>query len=80
LFDDFDGQLRQGGYLAMGGQIVDATIVPVPKNRNSREENAAIKAGETPQGWEETRQTLLQISLDTFRPNRDPAPEKRRIP
>ena len=53
LFGDFDAHLRQHGYLAMGGQIIDATIVPVPKNRNSREENAAIKAGETPQGWDE---------------------------
>ncbi len=24
------------GYLAMGGQIIDASIVPVPKQRNSR--------------------------------------------
>ena len=28
------------GYLAMGGQIIDASIVAVPKQRNSREENA----------------------------------------
>jgi transposase, IS5 family len=52
LFDDFDSHLKQHGYLAMGGQIIDATIVPVPKNRNSREENDAIKAGEMPKGWE----------------------------
>jgi len=25
------------GYIARGGQMVDATIVPVPKQRNSRE-------------------------------------------
>jgi IS5 family transposase len=34
LFDDFDGHLRRQGYLAMGGQIIDASIVPVPKQRN----------------------------------------------
>jgi IS5 family transposase len=33
--------------------MIDASIVPVPKQRNSREENAAIKAGETPEGWDE---------------------------
>jgi len=27
LFDEFDGYLRAQGYLAMGGQIVDASIV-----------------------------------------------------
>ncbi len=36
----------------MGGQIIDATIVPVPKNRNSREENEAIRSDEMPKGWE----------------------------
>ena len=33
LFEDFDGYLEQQGYLAMGGQIIDASIVPVPKQR-----------------------------------------------
>ena len=52
LFETFDGYLKDQGYLAMGGQIIDASIVAVPKQRNSREENARIKAGETPAGWE----------------------------
>lgn len=52
LFAAFDRHLKQNGYLAMGGQIVDAAIVPVPKNRNTREENEAIKAGEMPKSWE----------------------------
>ena len=50
LFETFDGYLKDQGYLAMGGQIIDASIVAVPKQRNSREENARIKAGETPAG------------------------------
>ena len=29
----------------MGGQIVDATLVPAPKQRNTEEEKAAVKAG-----------------------------------
>lgn len=51
LFDKFDAYFRDNGYLAMGGQIVDASIVPVPKQRNSRDENEAIKVGKTPKGW-----------------------------
>ena len=39
LFEQFDRYLRQEGYQAKGGQIVDATLVPVPKQRNSKEEN-----------------------------------------
>ena len=50
LFEDFDGYLEQQGYLAMGGQIIDASIVP--KQRNSGDDNARIKEGETPEGWE----------------------------
>jgi IS5 family transposase len=64
LFEAFDAHLKQQGYLAMGGQIVDATIVPVPKNRNTPEENAAIKAGETPKGWAEKPAKLRQKDLD----------------
>ena len=64
LFEAFDAYLKQQGYLAMGGQIVDATIVPVPKNRNTPEENAAIKAGEVPSGWAENPAKLRQKDLD----------------
>lgn len=53
LFDGFGRHLEAKGYIARGGQIVDATIVRAPKQRNSREENDAIKAGKTPEGWEE---------------------------
>lgn len=51
LFDLFDGYLKAKGYLAMGGQIIDATIVPAPRQRNSRDDNATVKAGETPEEW-----------------------------
>jgi IS5 family transposase len=52
LFDRFDRYLGAKGYVARGGQIVDATIVPAPKQRNTREENEAVKNGQTPAGWE----------------------------
>ena len=52
LFDRFDRHLEAQGYLARGGQMVDASIVPVPKQRNTREENEAVKRGETPADWE----------------------------
>src|SRR5690606_33120012 len=47
LFGSFDHRLRTNGYLAMGGQIVDATLVAAPKQRNAQEERDAIKAGKT---------------------------------
>lgn len=45
LFTDFDRQLKEWGYLAMGGQIVDATLVAAPKQRNTDTEKSAIKEG-----------------------------------
>ena len=45
LFERFDQHLAAQGYMARGGQMVDATIVPVPKQRNSRDENETVKAG-----------------------------------
>lgn len=45
LFADFDRQLKARGYLPMGGQIVDATLVAAPKQRNTEAEKAAVKAG-----------------------------------
>ena len=51
LFALFDGHLARQGYIARGGQILDASIVPVPRNHNTREENETIKSGEVPEDW-----------------------------
>jgi IS5 family transposase len=51
LFARFSDQLAKRGYAARSGQMIDATFVEVPRQRNSREENAKIKAGESPEGW-----------------------------
>ena len=42
LFEQFDGHLRAHGFTARKGQIVDASIIAAPKQRNTREENAEI--------------------------------------
>lgn len=60
LFVRFDKQLAKAGYLAMGGHIVDATIVAAPKQRNTEEEKAAIKAGEVPEAWKDKPAKLRQ--------------------
>jgi hypothetical protein len=56
--------VRNVGYEAKGGQIIDATIIPVPIQRNSREENKQIKNGETPAEWEENPHKLSQKDVD----------------
>jgi hypothetical protein len=51
LFARFDAALTDRGYLAMGGQTIEATKVSVPKQRNTEDEKAAIKDGRIPDGW-----------------------------
>lgn len=56
LFDKFNAFLAESGFVARKGQIVDATIVRVPTQRNTREENEAIKAGNPPvENWSDAK-------------------------
>lgn len=64
VFDRFSGHLEAKGYIARGGQMVDATIVPVPKQRNSREENEEVKSGRTPEAWVKRPAKLRQKDRD----------------
>jgi IS5 family transposase len=64
LFELFDEGLRAAGYLAMSGQLVDATIVSVPKQRNTRAEKQAIKEGRIPADWQQQPAKLAQKDRD----------------
>ena len=55
LFKKFDRYLREQGFKARKGQIVDASIVSVPIQRNSREENKQIKDGTIPGNWSDAK-------------------------
>jgi IS5 family transposase len=55
LFDEFDAFLEEKGFSARRGQIIDASIVESPRQRNSREENQQIKAGQIPEDWSEQK-------------------------
>jgi transposase, IS5 family len=65
LFDAFDHRLRTNGYLAMGGQIVDATLIAAPKQRNTQDEKDAIKAGKAAQEvWPDEPAKAAQKDVD----------------
>jgi transposase len=65
LFAGFDETLREAGFLAMGGQIVDATIVAAPKQRNTDDEKRAIKQGKTAaEIWPEKPAKAAQKDVD----------------
>lgn len=48
LFHELDRQLDKDGIIVYSGNLADATIVEVPVQRNSREENKDIKEGKVP--------------------------------
>ena len=64
LFLRFDDVLKAQGYLAMGGQIVDASIIQAPRQRMTTEEKATIKAGDIPKAWKDKPAKLAQKDRD----------------
>jgi IS5 family transposase len=59
LFAGFDAALRDAGYLAMGGQIVDATVVQARRPRLTREEKVTIKGGRVPEVWSKAKRAQV---------------------
>jgi len=62
LFERFDAALRERGYLAMGGQIVDATVIEARRPRLNHDEKETIRGGGVPEGWTPSR--TRQIDRD----------------
>jgi IS5 family transposase len=51
VFRRFEEVLASKGYLAMGGQIIDATIIAAPRQKLTLEEKATLREGGTPADW-----------------------------
>jgi len=64
LFRAYETALTRAGFLAMGGQIIDASIVAAPKQRNTDGEKAEIKAGCIPEAWKAKPAKLRQKDRD----------------
>jgi hypothetical protein len=64
LFGAYEAALIRAGFLAMGGQIVDASIIATPKQRNTDAEKRDIKEGRIPAGWADKPAKLAQKDRD----------------
>ena len=64
LFARFDECLRELDVELKSGQIIDATFVTVPKQRNRREENEMIKEGAVPIEWGKNPHKLAQKDIE----------------
>jgi transposase, IS5 family len=59
LFARFDAALRDAGYLAMAGQIVDATVVEARRPRLTQDEKTTIKEGAVPEAWSPAKRAQM---------------------
>jgi transposase, IS5 family len=64
LFAAFHTRLTQQGFITRKGQIIDASFVEVPRQRNRREANAVIKRGEVPADWANDTKRLAHKDVD----------------
>jgi IS5 family transposase len=64
LFDRFQDELERQGFSAKSGIIVDGSFVEVPRQRNTKEENAQIKQGEIPESLSSNPHVLSQKDTD----------------
>ncbi len=64
LFNLLDKQLDKDGIILHAGKMVDASIVEVPRQRNTREENKQLKEGEIPKPWLKDDNKLRQKDTD----------------
>ena len=64
LFSAYEAALTRAGFLAMGGQIIDASIIAAPKQRNNDAEKREIKAGRIPPEWTSKPAKLAQKDRD----------------
>lgn len=90
LFKRFDAVIRDAGYIAMSGQLVDSSLIAAPKQRNTKEEKQAVKEGKSAADiWPDAPAKARQKDVDArwtiqfakARPREDgPAPPDIAIP
>ena len=61
VFEQVQQQLAQHGYMARCGQILDASLVQAPVQRNKREEADIVKEGTTPLSWKACKRAQKDV-------------------
>ena len=64
LFNFFYSKIEEADLIMNEGEIVDASFVEVPRQRNSRDENKEIKEGNTPKDWDKNIHKKCQKDID----------------
>ncbi|AEK56779.1 transposase, IS5 family (plasmid) [Acidithiobacillus caldus SM-1] len=61
LFNELDRQIRAHGLEARAGQIVDATLVPAPKQHFTRVEKEVLEQDAMPAGWKPAKRRQKDV-------------------
>jgi transposase, IS5 family len=64
LFAGVEAQLLRQGFIARGGQIIDATLVPAPKQNNSREEKELLEQSAMPSAWKPAKRRQKDLDAE----------------
>lgn len=51
IFEGVEKQLLKAGFIARGGQIIDATLVPAPKQHFNKDDKEQLKQNAMPANW-----------------------------
>lgn len=51
IFDGITAQLLKKGFIARGGQIIDATLIPAPKQHPTKDDKEQLKEDAMPADW-----------------------------
>lgn len=60
LFQGVDAQLHRHGYIARGGQAIDATLVPAPRQHINSQDRDKLKQGTAPD-WSEAKRRQKDV-------------------
>jgi transposase, IS5 family len=61
LFAEAKRQIGAKGYIARGGQVIDATLIRAPVQQFTTEEAAQIKRGEVPKDWSKAKRAQKDL-------------------
>jgi len=64
IFSLFNEKLQNAALMLKDGAIIDASIVQVPRQRNTREENEQVREGIIPDEWKGNQNKLEQKDID----------------
>ncbi len=61
VFKKFNHQLDKANLMARSGQIVDASFIEVPRQRNSRDDNKHMKPRNSTEGWSDNKKKQKDV-------------------